>query len=151
MSNNEEKQPEISYETCEYLSTHNILYICAFIVVILFAGASHQSLQKENETLKKQNEELKDALNDFRKEFEAFKYKMSWKKFEGDAFDKTKDYRVRINKGGGYYLVDWVGSKELLFSVSTAAFNYGCVTIDKQDQWHYRMKGNSAQKCSISG
>ena len=110
------------------------------------AGDSMDKLRKENEELKKENEFLKQTLNEFRKEFESFKYKMSWRKFKGNAFDINKEYRVRFTESSGPNSVECHSSKELFFCVSTANHFYGCITIDNQKQWHYRLKGNSAQK-----
>ena len=89
-----------------------------------------------------------DSKVDLQHELGALKQKMSWMVFGGSQFDTNKEYRVRFNKGGGYHLVECVGSQALMFRVSTAAHYYGCIEIGNLHRWHYRMCGDSAKKMS---
>merc|ERR1719461_57176 len=89
---------------------------------------------------------LRRELANLRREFNEYKQKMSWKIFNGNSFDKNKEYRIRFNKGGGYNVVEYFDSKTLFFRCSTANHYYGCIEISNIKRWHYRHCGNSAQK-----
>ena len=90
--------------------------------------------------------ELRQRMNGFIKEFEAFKYKMTWRSFHGDRFDKSKEYRIQLNSGGGWIHGWYHDSKQLFFDVSSSSRVFGCIEITNLKQWHYRIRGNSAKK-----
>ena len=105
-------------------------------------GNMRQHHQQEVQRLRTENGELRQIVEGLRREVS----KMTWREFTGNAFDKSKEYRVRMNRGGGYYSVDYFDSRTLFFSCSTANHYYGCIEVTAPRRWHYRYKGNSAKK-----
>ena len=90
--------------------------------------------------------ELQQQIDGLTAELDTLKRKMTWRAFEGNVFDINKEYRVRMNEGGGLQNVECVGPNLLLFSCSTANHYYGAIEVTTPNRWHYRYKGNSATK-----
>ena len=103
-------------------------------------------LSQKNQSLESSVSQLTQSLQGLTASFNVYKDKMRWKVFNGNAFDKNKEYRVRMNEGGGYNAVEIFDSQTMFFRCSTANHFYGCIEVTNLHRWHYRHCGNSATK-----